>query len=157
MLIATCFSSQAEPLQFSLSGCSSVPINLNGSYTRSAIKKNSAWCYTKDGNPDISIEYLENPVGSSNFEWVITNYILDPFAPCAGSTDRPSLFSVISTDKNTNIARVSIGGAPCALAGMITEIPTIGQWGIIVLGLFMLIFGMLGMRQRITKEIYLKS
>ena len=147
MLFALILSGQPEPTRFSLSGCSTMPIDLNGSFTRSAIRKNLAWCYTKDGSADISIEYLENPVGSSNFEWVITNYVLDPFAPCAGIGDRPSLFSTISTDMNTNIANVSIGGATCALGGMISVIlPTMGQWGIMCLMTLMIIVGIVAHR-----------
>lgn len=72
-------------------------------------------------------------------------YTFTAFVPADGTTTYTATFTADDDDELT------VSGGPCAVCEPEPEVPTVGEWGLIILGLLMMIAAIVGIRQRITE------
>ena len=77
-------------------------------------------------------------------------YTLQAYVPADGAT----LYTADFTDVVGNT--LSISGGPCNMCPPLDSaaIPTVGEWGLIILSLLMMIIGVVSIRQRSEEEVY---
>jgi len=83
-------------------------------------------------NPPMSL--LDNGDGT---------YTFTAFVPADGTTTYAATFT--AGDGNDEFV---VSGGPCPVCEPEPEVPTVGEWGLIILGLLMLIAAIVGIRQR---------
>ena len=117
--------------------------------------------YTVGGISDFSQTY--NPTTMMPYTNAEVEAIIAAADPGAGvgfdfqiyiPADASSVYTIEITDDSPSPQMASVSGGPCPICQPVENIPTVGEWGLIILGLLMSITAVVGIRQRREEEVY---
>ncbi len=106
-----------------------------------------------EGWTTTSVTGLVNPDGTPSTATVVDNgdgtYTYTSYIPADGTTT----YSASFTNNDGDVASITGGECP-PCPPPLDEVPTVGEWGLIMLGLLMTITAVVGIRARREEEIY---